>query len=89
MRSQWGREEVDQKLQDIMASIYASMQGRGPVPTRCRRGANIAELLKVADAMSTGRRCGCRFVCSCLWPLDPPSRLSKPIDREEWLVNLL
>lgn len=52
MRMQWSREEVDEKLQSIMKSIYASCKDAAEeYGTTLQAGANIAGFLKVADAM--------------------------------------
>ena len=49
----WPREEVDQRLQQIMKSIHANCQryGRTGDYVNYVRGANIAGFVKVADAM--------------------------------------
>ncbi len=51
--TRWTREEVDQKLQEIMKSIHANCVQHGAEGTFTNyvRGANIAGFVKVADAM--------------------------------------
>jgi len=53
MRMSWSREEVDQKLQNIMRSIHESCvkYGKEGNFTNYVNGANIAGFVKVADAM--------------------------------------
>lgn len=53
MRLQWTREEVDEKLQDIMASIHAKcvQYGQNGDYIDYVKGANLAGFVKVADAM--------------------------------------
>jgi glutamate dehydrogenase (NADP+) len=54
MRYGWSREEVDQKLQNIMASIHTSCVEAAEkygTPGNYVNGANIAGFLKVADSM--------------------------------------
>nr|WP_189655308.1 NADP-specific glutamate dehydrogenase [Bacillus sp. HNG] len=54
MRLSWSFEEVDSKLQDIMASIYRNSMDAAEEyghPGNLVYGANIAGFLKVADAM--------------------------------------
>ncbi len=53
MRLQWTREEVDQKLQGIMAGIHAQCVRYGEEKEYVNyvNGANIAGFVKVADAM--------------------------------------
>jgi glutamate dehydrogenase (NADP+) len=54
MRLSWTREEVDQRLQNIMKSIHASCLGAAEAyghPGNYVVGANIAGFLKVANAM--------------------------------------
>ena len=52
IRLQWTREEVDQRLSDIMKSIYtASYEAATEYETTLQAGANIAGFLKVATAM--------------------------------------
>ncbi len=54
LRISWGREEVDQRLRDIMDDIhekcvkYGTREGK---PVDYKSGANIAGFVKVADAM--------------------------------------
>ena len=52
-RISWGREEVDQKLHQIMQSIHSSCVKHGKTEdfTDYVKGANIAGFIKVADAM--------------------------------------
>lgn len=53
-RLPWTREEVDQRLQQIMAHIHQQCLTYGEVEGSCIdyvRGANIASFVKVADAM--------------------------------------
>lgn len=53
LRLSWSREEVDQKLRDIMVSIHAACEkyGREGDYVDYVKGANIAGFVKVADAM--------------------------------------
>jgi len=54
MFDSWSREQVDQKLQQIMASIHAAAAGAAAKysqPHNLVDGANIAGFLKVANAM--------------------------------------
>ncbi|HEY4640722.1 MAG TPA: NADP-specific glutamate dehydrogenase [Thermoanaerobaculia bacterium] len=54
MRMAWSREEVDEKLRDIMKRIHAKcveMSERFGTPGNYVNGANIGGFLKVADAM--------------------------------------
>ena len=54
MRYAWTREEVDQRLQMIMADIHRSCveaAERFGTPNNYVNGANIAGFLKVADSM--------------------------------------
>ena len=53
MRINWTREEVDQKLHQIMKDIHASCvkHGNDDGSINYVRGANIAGFIKVADAM--------------------------------------
>ncbi|MGZ5473310.1 MAG: NADP-specific glutamate dehydrogenase, partial [Thermoanaerobaculia bacterium] len=54
MRLAWSREEVDQKLHDIMRRIHRTCvdtAGRFGTPGNYVNGANIGGFLKVADAM--------------------------------------
>ena len=48
VRLQWKPEEVDGKLQDMMASIFEQMESSGD---SLEKGANRAGFLKVAKAM--------------------------------------
>ncbi len=52
-RISWGREEVDQKLHQIMQSIHSACVSHGKTDefTDYVKGANIAGFIKVADAM--------------------------------------
>ena len=52
-RISWGREEVDQKLHQIMQSIHSACvkHGKNDDFTDYVKGANIAGFIKVADAM--------------------------------------
>ena len=52
-RISWGREEVDQKLHQIMQSIHSACVKHGKTDdfTDYVKGANIAGFIKVADAM--------------------------------------
>ena len=52
-RISWGREEVDQKLHQIMQSIHSACVKLGKTDdfTDYVKGANIAGFIKVADAM--------------------------------------
>lgn len=53
MRLAWSREEVDEKLQNIMINIHAACRKHGKEGnyTNYVKGANIAGFVKVADAM--------------------------------------
>jgi glutamate dehydrogenase (NADP+) len=54
MRIGWSREEVDKKLQGIMAAIHKNCfetADRFGTPGNYVNGSNIAGFLKVADAM--------------------------------------
>jgi len=53
IRYNWSREEVDQRLQNIMHSIHAQCVKYGKEGKRVNymKGANIAGFIKVADAM--------------------------------------
>jgi len=54
MRMSWSREEVDQKLHNIMRSIHKTCLGTAEAygtPGNYVNGANIAGFIKVADAM--------------------------------------
>ena len=53
LRFSWTREEVDQRLRDIMSKIYDSCVEYGMEDgyLNCVKGANIAGFVKVADAM--------------------------------------
>ena len=53
LRLSWTREEVDQRLQDIMRKIFDSCVKYGMEDgyLNCVKGANIAGFVKVADAM--------------------------------------
>ena len=53
MRLSWSKEEVDQRLKDIMASIHKQCveYGKGKQGTDYVTGANIAGFVKVAEAM--------------------------------------
>ena len=53
MSIRWSREEVDKKLQDIMANIHEACVSFGKEGdfTNYVKGANIAGFIKVADAM--------------------------------------
>ena len=53
MRISWSREDVDQKLHDIMKSIHTACVDHGKIDeyTDYVKGANIAGFIKVADAM--------------------------------------
>ena len=54
MRLNWSREEVDQKLREIMNNIHTSCVQYGQLPdgyVDYVKGANIAGFVKVADAM--------------------------------------
>ena len=54
LRMNWGREEVDQKLKDIMNKIHNSCKEYGTEDdgyVNYVKGANIAGFVKVADAM--------------------------------------
>ncbi len=53
-RLSWSRDEVDQKLRDIMNDIHANCVKYGTEPDgyiNYVRGANVAGFLKVARAM--------------------------------------
>jgi glutamate dehydrogenase (NADP+) len=53
-RLNWGREEVESRLQEIMVKIHESCVKYGREKdgyTDYERGANIAGFIKVADAM--------------------------------------
>ena len=52
-RLSWSREEVDQRLHQIMKSIHSSCvtHGKADEFTDYVKGANIAGFIKVADAM--------------------------------------
>jgi glutamate dehydrogenase (NADP+) len=53
LRYNWSREEVDAKLQSIMAEIHQSCMdfGKEDGYVNYVKGANIAGFVKVADAM--------------------------------------
>ena len=53
MRLSWSREEVDQRLQDIMRSIHSACVKYGTTGDYVNyvQGANIGGFVKVADAM--------------------------------------
>jgi glutamate dehydrogenase (NADP+) len=54
MRFSWTREEVDTRLQRIMADIHSAcveVSDRFGTPGNYVNGANIAGFLKVADSM--------------------------------------
>ena len=54
LRFRWSREEVDEKLQEIMIDIHESCVKYGKDETGYVdyvKGANIAGFVKVADAM--------------------------------------
>ena len=53
LRINWTREEVDQRLKDIMLNIHSSCVefGRAGKTVDYVKGANIAGFVKVADAM--------------------------------------
>ena len=55
MRYNWTREEVDEKLKNIMKSIHADCMKYGKTGSNGYvdyvRGANVAGFIKVADAM--------------------------------------
>ena len=55
LRLSWSREEVDEKLQNIMREIHTKCVAHGEAPGRdvvnYVQGANIAGFIKVADAM--------------------------------------
>lgn len=53
LRLSWTREELDQKLQDIMSKIHSQCVQWGTVNGKLDyvKGANIAGFVKVADAM--------------------------------------
>ena len=53
MRLSWSREEVDEKLRNIMINIHAACQKHGKEGDYVNyvKGANIAGFVKVADAM--------------------------------------
>ena len=53
-RLKWSREEVDQKLKDIMSDIHENCVKYGTQPDgyiNYVKGANVAGFLKVAKAM--------------------------------------
>ena len=50
-RLTWSREEVDQKLQTMMADIYTQMEDASGESGTLEQGANRAGFLKVAEAM--------------------------------------
>ena len=50
-RLTWSREEVDEKLQAMMSSIYKQMEDASGEGGTLEQGANRAGFLKVADAM--------------------------------------
>jgi len=50
LRLQWKPEEVDSKLQDMMANIFTQMKSAGKGAT-LEQGANRAGFLKVCKAM--------------------------------------
>ena len=54
MRLSWSREELNQRLRDIMADIHASCveYGQGKDRVDYMKGANIAAFVKLADAIS-------------------------------------
>jgi len=54
MRLRWGRDEVDQRLHEIMKNIHQSCVSAASTygtPGNYVNGANIAGFLKVANAM--------------------------------------
>lgn len=54
LRTSWSREEVDQKLKEIMNNIYKSCKEAAAAygqPGNIQDGANIAGFLKVADSV--------------------------------------
>jgi glutamate dehydrogenase (NADP+) len=54
LRLSWSREEVDQRLQNIMKSIHSQCLDAAEAygkPGNYVHGANIAGFLKVADSM--------------------------------------
>ena len=53
MRINWGRDEVDKKLKNIMKNIHSACLNYGQEKERVNyvKGANIAGFIKVADAM--------------------------------------
>ena len=53
LRYSWTREEVDQKLKEIMINIHKSCleYGKGKDSVDYNKGANISAFIKVADAM--------------------------------------
>ena len=54
MRLQWTRDEVDEKLRDIMSNIFKNAKKTAEeygVPGCYRVGANIHGFLKVADSI--------------------------------------
>ena len=54
MRLSWTTEEVDERLQDVMKTIYTNCveaADRYGSPNNLVKGANIAGFLKVANAM--------------------------------------
>jgi glutamate dehydrogenase (NADP+) len=50
-RLTWTEEEVDQKLQDMMANIYNQMEGATKIGGTLEQGANRAGFIKVVTAM--------------------------------------
>ena len=50
-RLTWTREEVDEKLQSMMANIYKQMESASGDGGTLEEGANRAGFLKVAEAM--------------------------------------
>ena len=53
-RLSWSREEVDNRLKDIMKNIYTASKNAAAqygVPGNVQNGANIAGFLKVADSV--------------------------------------
>ena len=54
MRLSWSRDELNQRLRDIMADIHASCveYGQGKDRVDYMKGANIAAFVKLADAIS-------------------------------------
>lgn len=53
MRLNWSREEVDNKLKDIMKNIHSQCvkYGKSDNSINYVKGANIAGFIKVADSM--------------------------------------